>query len=120
MSMLISIVLVVVGLGALQAGIQELGAQNSNLEMALLYLSITVFSFGFVMLTIVRTRRGFAISFLAPNKVLSVIRCAQCSFKQIKNFSLGDYVFKMAGTCTQCGNQTLFINEIYAEDLKKR
>ncbi len=118
MSMLISIVLVLIGLGALQQGLVSVEA--NDLQMALLYLSVTVFSFGFVMFTIVRTRRGFAISFLAPNKVLSVIRCAQCSFKQIKNFSLGDYVFKMAGTCTQCGNQTLFINEIYAEDLKKR
>ncbi len=118
MSMLISIVLVLIGLGALQVGLDNLGP-GKDVQMALLYLSITVFAFGFVMFTIVRTRRGFAISFLAPNKVLSVVRCAQCSFKQIKNFSLGDYVFKVAGTCTQCGNQTLFINEIYAEDTKK-
>jgi len=26
---------------------------------------------------------------------------------------------KAIGNCTQCGNPTLFINEIYAEDIKK-
>ena len=117
-SMIISIVLVLVGLGFLQQGISSLG--SGDLELGLVYLSVTVFAFAFVMFSIVRTRRGYAVSFLTPSKVMSVFRCAKCSFKQIKNFAMGDYVFKMAGTCTQCGNPSLFINEIYSDEPKKR
>ena len=116
--MLISLVLVIIGITTLQQGVVEF--REGNAQQALLYLSVTVFAFGFVMFSIMRTRRGYAVPFIAPSKVMSVVRCAQCSFKQIKNFALGDYVFGMAGTCTQCGKPSLFINEIYAEEIKKR
>lgn len=118
MSMLLSLVLVLIGLATLQQGISAV--EGGNFETALLYLSVTVFSFGFVMFSIMRTRRGYGVPYLAPSKVLSVVRCAQCSFKQIKNFAAGEYVLKALGTCTQCGNASLFVNEIYAEDVKKR
>lgn len=117
-SMLLSLVLVLIGLATLQQGVSAVEAQD--LQLALLYLSVTVFSFGFVMFSIMRTRRGYGVPYLTPSKVLSVVRCAQCSFKQIKNFAAGEFVFKAVGACTQCGNPTLFINEIYAEDVKKR
>lgn len=116
--LVISLILVIVGLGTLQQGISEF--DRGNAELALLYLSVTVFSFGFVSFSILRVRRGYGMPYISPSKVLSVVRCAKCSFKQIKNFGAGDYVLKMIGTCTQCGNPALFINEIYAEDLKKR
>ena len=118
MPMLISLVLVIIGITTLQQGVVEF--ESGNVQYALLYLSVTVFAFGFVMFSITRARRGYAIPFMTPSKVMSVVRCAQCSFKQIKNFAAGEYVFKIAGICTQCGKPSLFINEIYAEDIKKR
>ena len=118
MPMLISLVLVIIGITTLQQGVVEF--ESGHVQNALLYLSVTVFAFGFVMFSITRARRGYAIPFMTPSKVMSVVRCAQCSFKQIKNFAAGEYVFKILGTCTQCGKPSLFINEIYAEDIKKR
>ncbi len=115
--MVLSLILIIVGLVTLQEGISNL---DTNPQMALLYLSVTVFTFGFVTFSILRVRRGYGIPYIAPSKVMSIVRCAQCSFKQIKNFSLGDYVFKTEGICSQCGKPSLFINSIYAEDLKKR
>ncbi len=105
------------GLNSLQSpGNDPAGAQAN----AILYLSITVVAFALVALTVLRVRRGYSASGVLSPKVLSVVRCTQCSFKQIKSFSMGDYVFKAEGRCSQCGNTSLFINGIYAEDLRKR
>ncbi len=116
-SMLISLVLIIVALATLQAGIGAI--ENGQLELALLYLSVTVFAFGFVTFSILRVRRGFSLPSMLPSKVMSVVLCTKCSFKQIRNFNPGDYVLKMAGNCTQCGNPSLLVNSIYAEDLKR-
>ena len=116
-SMLVAILLAIVGIVTLNMGISELNA--GRFEAALSYLSVTIFAFGFVTFSTLRRRRGYGTPYLTPSKVLSVVRCAQCSFKQIKNFAIGEFVLKAIGNCTQCGNPTLFINEIYAEDVKK-
>jgi len=116
-SMLVAILLAIVGIVTLNMGISELNA--GRFEAALSYLSVTIFAFGFVTFSTLRRRRGYGTPYLTPSKVLSVVRCAQCSFKQIKNFAIGEFVLKAIGNCTQCGNPTLFINEIYAEDIKK-
>ena len=116
-SMLVAILLAIVGIVTLNMGISELNA--GRFEAALSYLSVTIFAFGFVTFSTLRRRRGYGTPYLTPSKVLSVVRCAQCSFKQIKNFAIGEFVLKAVGNCTQCGNPTLFINEIYAEDIKK-
>jgi len=116
-SMLVAILLAIVGIVTLNMGISELNA--GRFEAALSYLSVTIFAFGFVTFSTLRRRRGYGTPYLTPSKVLSVVRCAQCSFKQIKNFAIGEFVLKAVGNCTQCGNPTLFINEIYAEDVKK-
>lgn len=116
-SMLVAVFLAIIGIVTLNLGITELGA--GRFEAALTYLSVTIFAFGFVTFSTLRRRRGYGTPYLTPSKVLSVVRCAQCSFKQIKNFAIGEFVFKAVGNCTQCGNPTLFINEIYAEDVKK-
>ena len=85
-----------------------------------LYSSLAFISFIFVLFNLVRTRRVFSLATVSPSNVLSIVKCTQCSFKQIKNFALGDYVAKSEGKCTQCGNPTLFVSGIFTEDRKKR
>jgi len=52
-------------------------------------------------------------------KVLSVVVCANCGFKVVRTFSVGDYVAKEVGQCQQCkGNMR--VDTIYAEDLKPK
>ncbi len=85
-----------------------------------LYLSLAFVTFVFVLFNIVRTRRVFSLATVSPSNVLSIVKCTQCSFKQIKNFALGDYVAKSEGKCSQCGNPTLFVSGIFTEDRKKR
>jgi len=86
----------------------------------LLFTTISVLAFTFVLLSFTRMRRGVRLGPYAPLKVLSIVKCGQCSFKQIKNFAMGDFVFKSTGKCTQCTTGDLSISGIYTEGPPKK
>ncbi len=114
----LALIMVIVGVVALNLGI---GSLNENdVPSALLWFSVVIVTLGFVSFSVLRVRRGFALMPFSNAKILSVVVCTQCTFKQMKNFALGDYVSKQEGKCSQCGNPTLFISGIYSEDLKKK
>ncbi len=116
--MLISIVLIIVAFYTLNLG---LGAFNTgDVTLGTLYFTVAVLSFGFVVLSVFRVRKGYALANPAPLKVMSIVKCPQCSFKQIKNFSVGDFVFKKLGLCTQCGVASLSITGIYYDGPARR
>jgi hypothetical protein len=104
-------------------GLYTIGlALNGSLDptLQILYITIAVLAFTFVLLSFTRMRRGIRIGAYTPVKVLSVVKCGQCSFKQIKNFAAGDFVFKALGKCTQCTTGDLTINGIYTEGPPKK
>ncbi len=113
---IISILLVIVGAYSFQSA---LFVQTDDVTR-FLFLVMFVLSFGFVIFSMRRVRRGYSITRVVPYKVLSIVKCAQCSFKQIKNFAVGDYVTKTQGKCTQCGVGDLSINGIYTEGPPRR
>jgi hypothetical protein len=96
------------------------GGDITDPNIMILYVTIAVVAFTFVLLTLTRMRRGIRIGAYNPPKVLSVVKCGQCSFKQIKNFALGDFVLKTLGKCTQCTTGDLSINGIYTEGPPKK
>ena len=110
--------MVIIGVVALNLGLSALNENDT--ASALLWFSVVIVTLGFVSFSILRVRRGFALMPLTGTKMLSVVTCTQCTFTQMKNFSLGDYVSKQEGKCSQCGNPTLFISGIFSEDLKKK
>ncbi len=114
----LALIMVVIGVVALNLGLSSLS--DNDVPSALLWFSVVIVTLGFVSFSILRVRRGFSLMPLSSTKMLSVVMCTQCTFKQMKNFSLGDYVSKQEGKCSQCGNPTLFISGIYSEDLKKK
>ncbi len=119
--MIISLILVLVGLTAITAllsGTDPVSGSPLDSTRTLLYTSVAFLAFAYVSFSVLRVRRSYSITGFPPGKVMSIVRCAQCSFKQIKNFTLGDYVYKTVGQCTQCGSPSLFINGIYTEDKK--
>jgi uncharacterized membrane protein (DUF4010 family) len=96
------------------------GGTIQDPNVMILYVTVAVVAFTFVLLTMTRMRRGIRIGAYTPVKVLSVVKCGQCSFKQIKNFAIGDFVFKALGKCTQCNVGDLSINGIYTEGPPKK
>ena len=115
--MIISIVLVLLGFYTLNVALATL---PNDFTLGTVYFVVAVLSFGFVAFSIVRVRRGYALANPAPNKVLSVVKCRNCTFKQLKAFALGDYVTKTLGMCTQCNAANLFIDGIYGEGTQRR
>ncbi|TMI48783.1 hypothetical protein E6H17_02790 [Candidatus Bathyarchaeota archaeon] len=115
--MLISIVLIIIAFYTLNLALSTF---SSDVTLATLYFTVAVLSFGFVVLSVFRVRRGYALANPAPLKVMSIVKCPQCSFKQIKNFAVGDFVFKKLGMCTQCGVASLSITGIYYDGPTRR
>lgn len=115
--MIISIALVLLGFYTLNVALATL---PNDFTLGTVYFVVAILSFGFVAFSIVRVRRGYALANPAPNKVLSIIRCRNCNFKQLKTFALGDYVTKTLGMCTQCNVANLFIDGIYGEGSPRR
>ncbi len=115
--MLISIVLIIIAFYTLKLALSTF---STDVTLATLYFTVAVLSFGFVVLSVFRVRRGYALANPAPLKVMSIVKCPQCSFKQIKNFAVGDFVFKKLGMCTQCGVASLSITGIYYDGPTRR
>lgn len=67
--------------------------------------------------SIIQIRRRISIAARLGLKVLTVTICDKCNFKAIRNFALGDYVYKEVGKCQQCDG-TAYITQIYEEESK--
>src|SRR6266566_2322412 len=102
--MLISIVLIIIAFYTLNLALSTF---SSDVTLATLYFTVAVLSFGFVVLSVFRVRRGYALANPAPLKVMSIVKCPQCSFKKL-------------GMCTQCGVASLSITGIYYDGPKGR
>ena len=109
--MVVYFVLVLVGLFAL-ANVVTFG--GSALTQSLYFVVATV-ALGFVVFSLMRVRRSMVLANPTPNKVFDIVKCPQCSFKQVKNFAVGDYVTKKLGLCTQCNTGNLIIDGIYGD-----
>jgi hypothetical protein len=114
---ILAVVMAVVGLYAIGL---VFGGTITDSNVMILYVTVAVLAFTFVLLTMTRMRRGIRLGAYTPVKVLSIVKCGQCSFKQIKNFAIGDFVFKTLGKCTQCNVGDLSINGIYTEGPPKK
>lgn len=53
-----------------------------------------------------------------PPSVMTTTECVKCSFKSLRKFARGDYVYKTVGNCEKC-NEPMVITAIYAEPEKK-
>lgn len=106
----------IVGLYALYGLVQTGGSAI----IELLYLVVAVLALGFVGFSLMRVRRNYMLANPAANKVFEIVKCPQCSFKQIKNFMMGDYVTKTLGLCSQCNTGNLFIDGIYGESPSRK
>ena len=62
-----------------------------------------------------RRMRRFTIRI---QRVATTILCQKCSFKTIRDFQRGDYIFKEAEECPKC-NEKMLIASIYREAKEK-
>ncbi len=96
-----------------------LSMKEGNMESFYYTAFISLIGIMLAVSSLTQIRRRVSILPRLGAKVLTVALCNKCSFKVIRNFTTGDYVFKEAGKCQQC-NETMYINQIYQEEPKKK
>lgn len=69
--------------------------------------------------SITQMRRRMIVFQNLAAKVLSIVVCANCGFKVVRSFGVGDYVMKDVGQCQQCKG-SMRVDSIYAEDTKPK
>jgi len=116
--MVLYLAFAIVGLYAFYGLVSTSGGGFTVVE--LLYLAVAVLALGFVAFSMMRVRRNYMLMNPPPNRVYDVVKCPQCSFKQVKGFAVGDYVTKSMGLCTQCNTANLFIDGIYGEGTQRK
>lgn len=52
-------------------------------------------------------------------KVMTIIECRKCGFKNTREFQRGDYVFKELEACQKCSEEKQMITGIYKEIKEK-
>ncbi|MEM1657912.1 MAG: hypothetical protein QXK94_02635 [Candidatus Jordarchaeales archaeon] len=52
-------------------------------------------------------------------KTISVLRCNNCGAYIVREFEIGDYVFKKEGECNKCNAGNYFIESIFETPLRK-
>jgi hypothetical protein len=108
----------IIGLYALYGLLQSNSGGITIVEV--LYAAVAAMAIGFVVFSLARVRRNYSLMNPPPNRVYEIVKCPQCSFKQVKNFAIGDYVTKGMGLCTQCNVANLFIDGIYGEGPQRK
>ncbi len=68
--------------------------------------------------SITTMRRRMVVLQSLAIRVLSQVACANCGFKVVRTFSVGDYVPKEVGQCQQCKG-SMRVDAIYSEEPKK-
>lgn len=90
------------------------GAMESSIYYAVIGatgIAITVY------MTFIMRKRTLTKKAEAP--VLTTTECAKCSYKSMRKFAKGDYVYKTVGTCEKC-REPMLITAIYAEPPQKK
>ena len=55
-----------------------------------------------------------------PDKqTLAIFKCRECGLKEVRNYSQGDFVYKISGNCVK-SNNLMQIEQIYSVKLKKQ
>jgi len=56
----------------------------------------------------------------APFKVITIVKCSSCDYKEARKFERGYFIFKKIDQCKKCNKGTLYIHNIYAIPLVSR
>jgi len=67
---------------------------------------------------LLQSRRRMARLKIETPPVVTTIECRKCGFKNVREFSRGDYVFKELELCQKC-NEKMIITAIYREVKEK-
>jgi len=117
--LLIAFSIVVLGYSVWMLYSGLLSMKEGNVESFYYTAFISLIGILLALSSLMQVKRRVSLLHRLATKVLTVTLCGKCNFKVMKNFTVGDYVFKEAGKCQQCG-ETMHISQIYQEEPKKK
>ena len=93
--------------------------QSGDMENFYFYAIASSVAIVLAVSSLMQMRRRIAMLQKQATKVLSVVLCGSCSFKVVRVFGPGDFVYREVGKCQQCGG-TMRVDSIYAEEPPKK
>lgn len=66
-----------------------------------------------------QSRRHVIAMKIEASKVMTIIECKKCGFKNMREYQRGDYVFKELDACQKCPETKQLITAIYKEVKEK-
>lgn len=105
----------VLSLAALIYGISIL---ETYPDIAYIVLLFGFFGTAMAAYALVQMRRRLSKLRIAVQPVTTTIECKKCSFKNVREFQRGDYIFKELEPCQKC-NDKMMITAIYREVKEK-
>lgn len=109
------LVMLVMSLVALMLAVETYVTQG-NIDVMNTILSVSTIALSIYLLFQMR-KRTLSLDFEAL-KVLTVIQCTKCNYRNVKDFEKGDYILKEVGSCPKCDG-TLLIYSIFREVKEK-
>ncbi len=95
------------------------GILSMKEDMEGFYYSTFIGAMGIMLAasSLIQIRRRVTAAARASLKTLTIVLCEKCGFKMIRNFAVGDYVYREVGKCQQCDG-TAYISQVYQEQPK--
>ncbi len=109
--MVMVMIMLVLSITALYQAIEAY--RRGSLDLPSIMLSGGALALSMYMLIQMRSKPlklGFEMT-----KVSTTIECLNCSYKMVRKFERGDYVFKRIGECPKCRGE-MIISSIYREE----
>ncbi|RLE65021.1 MAG: hypothetical protein DRN53_00370 [Thermoprotei archaeon] len=86
------------------------------------YFTINLILLGLALFSTYNALKYYKFKPPKPSKVMSLIRCYECNYRELREPKSGDYIYKNVGECPKCGSNRYYIERIYLEkeELKTR
>lgn len=111
--LLISIIILLFSTFFLLQAIQAYTLYQYERGFSLLFTGVVGLALSLYMLSVYVRRPGF-IRRKEVKRMVTVVECVLCDYKDKRDYVKGDYVMKEIGECPVCGGKIL-ITEIYPE-----
>lgn len=111
--LLVSIVILLFSAFFIIQAIQAYTLYQYERGFSLLFTGVVGLALSLYMLS-VYTRRPGLIRRKEVRRMVTVVECVSCSYRDRRDYVSGDYVMKESGGCPVCGGKTL-VTEIYPE-----
>ncbi|MEM2739847.1 MAG: hypothetical protein QXQ29_03500 [Candidatus Bathyarchaeia archaeon] len=111
--LLVSIVILLFSTFFLLQAIQAYNLYQYERGFSLLFTGIIGLALSLYMLSVYMRRPGL-IRRREVKRMIAVLECVSCSYRDKRDYVSGDYIMKESGECPVCGGKTL-VTEIYPE-----